>query len=63
MKVHRIGYITALTFILIWATRNALGEVVLSAAILAYDHDAASLESGTRNSASPRLATSISEVY
>jgi transposase len=61
LKVQGVGYITALTFVLTLNNEERFGRSVMSTATSVYARDAVSPESETHNSASPRLATSISD--
>lgn len=62
LKVQGVGYITALTFVLTLDNEKRFGRSVMSTATSVYARDAVSPESEeTHNSASPRLATSISD--
>jgi transposase len=62
LKVHGVGHITALTFVLTLGARSDLGRAVMSDAILACGRDAGSPENTIRSSASRRPATCICEV-
>jgi hypothetical protein len=63
LKIHGVGHITALTFVLtLGNTSSASSEVEMWAAISACDHDAASRAIAIRNSALLKQATFICEV-
>ena len=62
LKIQGVGHITALTFVLTWATSSASSAGAMWAVISACDHDAVSLAIEILSSGSPRPGTSICEV-